>query len=105
MPDVGRLVGQYGPVAQALLQAVKQQPGAVRELAQRANVGYSAARYTVSRLASAGVVELHGGRPAVVAVPREDEAPGPQVCPQIVDALSMVFRSVRAGSSSVERSM
>lgn len=87
MPDVARLRGQYGPVAQALLQAVEQQPGTVRELAQRANVGYAVAKYSVSRLVSAGVCVLDGGRPATVAryvAPAEAEV---VVEPGIYDAL------------------
>jgi predicted transcriptional regulator len=66
MPLMARIRGQYGPVAQALLQAADEQPGTVRELAQRANVGYAVARYSVSRLVSAGVCVLDGGRPAKV---------------------------------------
>jgi hypothetical protein len=63
---MARIRGQYGPVAQALLQAADEQPGTVRELAQRANVGYAVSRYSVSRLVSAGVCVLDGGRPAKV---------------------------------------
>lgn len=64
----GRPVGAVGAVAQALL-AQAQQPGTVRELAARAQVGFSAAAYTCSRLQSAGhLVRVSDGRPARLVV-------------------------------------
>lgn len=59
--------GHFGPVAQALLRQVEAQPGTVREVAERAQVGYGAAAYTISRLVRQGLCVLDGGRPAVVA--------------------------------------
>ena len=62
--------GSYGDVAQALLRAADAGPGAVRTLAERAQVGYAAARYTASRLVSSGdLVVQSPGRPSVLAVP------------------------------------
>lgn len=62
--------GSYGPVATALLQAWAQAPAPVREVAQRAQVGYGVAKRTASRLRQCGeLVVLSGGRPAVLAVP------------------------------------
>jgi len=48
----------FGPVVLALIEAAGEQPGTVIELAVRAQVGRSAARYTASRLVDAGVLEL-----------------------------------------------
>jgi hypothetical protein len=61
--------GTYGGIAVAMRSAAQQGPGTVRELAERAQVGYTAARYTASRLCNAGeLVVLDGlGRPAVLA--------------------------------------
>lgn len=58
-----------GEVGLAMLSAVAQGgPGTVRDLAERACVGYAAARYTASRLVSRGaLVALSAGRPAVLA--------------------------------------
>lgn len=68
--------GSYGEVAQALLRAAGCGPAAVRTLAERAQVGYGAARYTASRLVSVGelVVLDPDARPAVLVLP--DEAAG-----------------------------
>lgn len=65
--------GSYGEVARALLTAADNGPGPVRALADRAQVGYSAARVTCSRLVDRGeLVILDGGaRPAVLARPDE----------------------------------
>jgi hypothetical protein len=59
-----------GDLSVALLSAAAQSgPATVRELAERACVGYAAARYTSSRLVSRGeLVALHEGRPMVLAV-------------------------------------
>jgi len=66
--------GSYGPVAQALLSAAADGPGPVRQLASRAQVGFSAAEYTCSRLVRQGeLVVLDGSRPAVLAVPPAGE--------------------------------
>lgn len=68
-----------GGVAAALLSAASQSPGTVVQLAQRSCVGYGAARYTASRLVSAGALApLAPGRPAVLAPPgpqQRQEAP------------------------------
>lgn len=63
--------GSYGEVAQALLRAADHGPGAVRTLAERAQVGYDVARYTASRLVSVGelVVLDPDARPATLARP------------------------------------
>ena len=59
-----------GELACALLKAASFGPAPVRVLAERSQVGYDAARYTASRLVSAGdLVVLDGGRPSVLAVP------------------------------------
>lgn len=65
--------GSYGEVALALKQAAMEGPGPVRELAQRACVGYSVARYTCSRLVDRGeLMVIEDRRPAVLAVaPRQ----------------------------------
>lgn len=62
--------GCYGDVAQAMLGAAREGPATVRTLADRAQVGYGSAWYTATRLKARGeLVELEGGRPAVLAVP------------------------------------
>jgi hypothetical protein len=60
----------WGDVSRALLcAAAAAGPCTVRELAERACVGYASARYTSSRLVSRGeLVALHEGRPMVLAV-------------------------------------
>lgn len=66
--------GSYGEVALALCSAAQSGPAPVRVLAERAQVGYSVARYTASRLVSAGdLVVLDGGRPSVLSVPPAGE--------------------------------
>lgn len=70
--------GSYGPVAQALIDAARAAPGAVRELCERAQVGYSAGQYTASRLVDSGaLVVLEPGRPAVLGAVTADEPEGP----------------------------
>jgi hypothetical protein len=60
--------GSYGEVAEALRTAAAQAPGTVRDLAQRACVGYDVARYTASRLVDAGTLVVQvPQRPAVLA--------------------------------------
>lgn len=59
-----------GEISTALLQSAASGPGRVRELAERAQVGYSAAEYTCSRLVRVGaLVVLDASRPAVLALP------------------------------------
>lgn len=60
--------GTFGGVARAMLDAADAGPGSVRCLAHRAQVGYTAARYTASRLVSVGelVVLDDSSRPAVL---------------------------------------
>lgn len=59
-----------GELSQALVKAAAQGPGPVRALAARAQVGYSAARYTASRMVDRGeLVVLEPGRPALLGVP------------------------------------
>jgi hypothetical protein len=69
MSRIGRPSGSFGEVGQALLKAASHGPGTARELAERVCVGYSAARYTASRLVSAGVLERTAERPARLALP------------------------------------
>ncbi len=54
----------------AMLRAAEGGVGTVRDLAMRAQVGLGAAKYTASRLVSAGqLVEVEPGRPAVLGLP------------------------------------
>jgi len=92
--------GSYGDVALALRIAALEGPGTVRTLAQRAQVGYSAARYTASRLCSRGeLVVLDGAaRPAVLVAAEllqtHNEplacAGGAEDAPGVHDALAML---------------
>lgn len=60
----------HGEIRTALLEAARSAPGNVRELACRAQVGFSAAKYTASRmLANDELVVLDAGRPATLAAP------------------------------------
>lgn len=88
--------GSYGDVALALRDAASASPGTVAELAQRACVGYGAARYTASRLVRAGdLVVVDGGRPAVLSMPPGGDG--------LADALGMLERSFwETGPSAVE---
>lgn len=85
--------GSYGDVAQALLRAADAGPGAVRTLAERAQVGYDAARYTASRLVTVGelVVLEPEARPATLARPTDPAAAG--VCVGVDQALDDLERS------------
>lgn len=86
--------GSYGEVAQALLRAAECGPAAVRTLAERAQVGYGAARYTASRLVSVGelVVLDPDARPALLV--RPDEAAG--AVDAALDELERSFRDWQA---------
>ena len=67
--------GTYGEVSKALLDAAKQQPGTVRELAQRACVGFDVARKSASRLKVSGALKpVHEGRPEVLAPATADRS-------------------------------
>ena len=67
--------GSYGEVGRALIDQAKKQPGTVRELAQRAQVGFHVAAPSVCRLLKAGeLVQLQEKRPMVVAA-KPDDAP------------------------------
>ena len=64
-----------GEVRQALLRAYEQGPTHVRDAAQRACVGLAVARYTASRMVSAGeLVVLQATRPAVLSLPGSSAA-------------------------------
>jgi hypothetical protein len=59
-----------GEIALAILAEARIRPGTVRELAARACVGSRHARYTCSRLQSAGrLVPITKTRPAVLGIP------------------------------------
>lgn len=67
--SAGRPRGSHGEVRQALLEAWRQGPAPVREVAARAQVGLAAARYTASRMADAGqLMVVVDARPAVLAL-------------------------------------
>lgn len=70
----GRPRGSYGEIGRAMLDAAGSGPAPVRELAQRAQVGYAAARYTASRLVSAGALRVvEDSRPVVLAAAWPDD--------------------------------
>lgn len=78
--------GSYGEVAVAMLDAAGAGPATARVLAERAQVGYDAARKTASRLVQRGdLVVLEGGRPSVLAVAPAGESLG--------DKLDELYRS------------
>jgi hypothetical protein len=78
MRRLGRPQGSFGEVGQALVKAAMHGPGTARELAERVCVGYSAARYTASRLVSAGVLERDAERPARLGLPGTLHADSPR---------------------------
>lgn len=49
-----------GEISRALLQAAQQGPGTMRDLARRAQVGFDAARYTVTIMAQRGELKVVG---------------------------------------------
>jgi hypothetical protein len=58
-----------GEISLAMLSMAAQQPGTVRDLAMRAQVGYDVARYTATRLVERGqLVRVADQRPAVLGV-------------------------------------
>lgn len=70
-----------GEISNALLQAARA-PGTVKQLCQRAQVGYGAGQYTATRLVQRGDLVAVGtaqppgpGRPAVVVQAAEALAP------------------------------
>lgn len=65
--------GSFGGVARALLDAANHGPGPVRELAERAQVGYRSAAVNCSRLVARGelVVLDADERPAKLARPSD----------------------------------
>jgi len=59
-----------GDITRAMAKAWSEGPAPVAVAAQRACVGFQAARYTASRMVARGdLVVLHAGRPAVLALP------------------------------------
>jgi hypothetical protein len=60
----------HGDIRLALFRAAEQAPGNVRQLAERAQVGYKAARYTTSRMVDCNeLMVIDASRPAVLAAP------------------------------------
>ncbi len=73
---MGRPLGSFGEISRALLAAAADRPGTALELAARAQVGRRAARYTASRLVTAGRLQvLKPGRPAVLGLAESAVAP------------------------------
>lgn len=88
-----------------VLRSAAVQPGTVRQLAERAQVGYDSARYTASRLIDRGeLVVLDGNaRPAVLVA--ADAAPAAAPVAGVHEALSMLhagFWGIPAASLAVE---
>jgi hypothetical protein len=71
MPENPGMARPTGEIALAILEAARQRPGTVRDLAARARVGAAYARYTCSRLQSTGrlVPLTPNARPAVLCIP------------------------------------
>jgi len=82
-----------GELSQALVKAAAQGPGPVRALAERAQVGYGAARYTASRMVDRGeLVVLERGRPALLGLPSSlPLPPGGESLGEHLDALHRAF--------------
>ncbi len=106
----GRPEGSFGTVATALLSAAAREPGTVVQLAERACVGYGAARYTASRLVSAGALAPRSaGRPVVLgaacvaaAGAAADEAAGSSAVHAALDTLRSFWESRPPGGWAAE---
>lgn len=94
-----RPLGSYGDVARALLGAAEEGCAPVRELAERALIGYGAAAYTASRLVDRGhLVVVEQGRPAVLGLPCSMRLAADELQP--LDALSDISAAwVREGDA------
>lgn len=80
-----------GEISRVMLDMAAQQPGTVRELAERAQVGYDAARYTATRLVERGqLVRVADERPAVLGV-APPQAPAGESLGQALQGLSRSF--------------
>jgi hypothetical protein len=67
---VGRPRGSYGEITVALIEAARQAPGTVRELAARAQVGFACAERKASCLVKRGdLVVVQQTKPMVLALP------------------------------------
>ena len=65
-----------GEISLALLSAAQARPGTVRDLAQRACVGYDTARFKAKDLVRMGALQpVTDSWPRVLSVPVEQEAP------------------------------
>jgi hypothetical protein len=79
--------GSYGDIRQALLAAADQGPGSYSQLACRAQVGFDAARRTVSRMVGSGeLVRVSSSRPVLLARPVAADAAegGPTALEQVM---------------------
>lgn len=79
-----------GAVSLVLMRAATEQPGTVRQLAERTQVGYGAAKYTASRLLERGqLVQVTVQRPAVLGAP--PMAPCGDALADALDAMGRSF--------------
>ena len=81
----------HGEVRSALLQAAREAPGQVRDLAARAQVGFSAAQYTATRMLASDelVVVSEGRRNRVLAAPAMP--PGGETLAAALERLHQAF--------------
>lgn len=84
----GRPRGSFGEIGRAMVNAAASGPASVRELAERAQVGYDAARYTASRLVRMGALEVaEEGRPVVLAIAGASQRAEPEAIEQLEVAI------------------
>lgn len=81
-----------GEIRLALLAEARKAPGSVRELAQRAQVGFSAAAYTASRMLASEELQIaEPGRPAKLSAPAEQSAPAADAAREVFDLIHRSF--------------
>lgn len=92
-----------GEISRVMLCMAAEQPGTVRDLAERAQVGYDAARYTATRLVERGhLVRLADERPAVLGV-APPQAPGGESLGLALQQLSRSFWDDHDTASAPDR--
>ena len=90
MKYIGKMGRPMGEVSMAMIKAARVGPATVQQLAERACVGYDAARFKAKDLVRAGILVPTGDeRPRVLAVREAEES-------QTNDSFELMDRYFRA---------